>query len=124
MLLQKGQQEPSWPGGVPPSRSSADKIKPSSNPVIRFLDYFFGARHTLKQTPRAIQLLSGHVRSGTYHGKPGVKLGPGIKARSISLHGRKVGARSAAGMYDDRKTGGGDTGGEAVAPKSSIAIVP
>jgi len=77
VLLQKGQDEPSWPGGKTPKHIvRANTLrKPSSSRVFQFFDYFFGAKHAVPQPTRIHSLLSGRVRSGTYHGRSGQPVG-------------------------------------------------
>jgi len=87
-VLQDGQAEPAWPGGVPP----AQQVGGRANPVIQFLDFVFGAKHALanSQGSRIGALLSGtgRVRSGTYYGRPAVRSTLEHRRRSVSLQAK------------------------------------
>lgn len=67
----------SRPGGKTPKHIvRANTLrKPSSSRVFQFFDYFFGAKHAVPQPTRIHSLLSGRVRSGTYHGRSGQPVG-------------------------------------------------
>eukprot|EP00039_Didymoeca_costata_P020167 m.340302 g.340302 ORF g.340302 m.340302 type:complete len:167 (+) comp19229_c0_seq1:152-652(+) len=68
-LLQYGQMQPSWPNKKR-VRSTPALANQSNGVMSKFLDFIFGAKHICPPSRKQLDtVLSGRLRSTTYHGR-------------------------------------------------------